>query len=912
MKRKSAISIVVICFLIIGLSTVLLACDDNNSIDNEFYKITFNDYDGTLLLEIDVVKGGVPKYSKTVPTRGNDGEYSYVFEGWEPKLDKATKDTTYTAKYKRTELPYTISFNLNGGTTESEIKSLKTDIITKDIFAFDITKDGYIFKGWSYNGELVFNSEGEKISNITAASNMTFVAEFVKQTKLTIYYTMYNPNSNSIIDTFYTLPENMGSVSEGRLIEMNENVELFANPNEGYTFVGWYTAKNDKVYPLASESNYSFKMWEDDVVIEARFSYKLYSFKAFANKSDDGQVLINDDTYYYAQNTKQKYFTEEVTIAANTKTETRFLGWFDENNEQVSPNAVFTFKMLNRDYTLEAKWDNFAITYDLDGGVNNENNPSAYNTDIGDIDLLDPIKDGYTFVGWTYNDEYISVIKSDLLRDIHLVAHWTYYTLTTKQMPFDGSFSVNLYSNDDNNRLLSTQTVNANTALVYPSIPTRANYAFKGWYLDSSCTTLYDFSSDVISDVDLYAGWSQMLSGYSSNYINAANYNSSSNAYSISTANTNSTSVTYTYFTAYSTKSYTLYYKNSSSSSNYGTYLYIYNATQDVTIRTNINCTNTTFSGIGFQANAGDIIYVRNYRYNTSYSATFYFYIDNDELPVAGGKATVGEITEFDSEKITAGSIVNITATPLAEGIYFAGWFNEGTLVSSNKTYTFIMPKESVIYEAHWNSSPITIIKNISLAGDIDGVPSTIAEGDYITITATENVGYNWIGWYDENGLVSSSKSYSMTYANESIILIAKWKEDEKSIFYYTTDSTGITITGLKDSTVTNIVIPDGVSQIANEAFEYNNTIKKVIISESVTSIGNRAFASCYNLKTVIIYGDRVVNMGSDVFGSTWDSNDFRIYVPDSLYDEYYAIDAAYWQTYCAGGNRIHRMSELS
>lgn len=40
-----------------------------------------------------------------------------------------------------------------------------------------------------------------------------------------------------------------------------------------------------------------------------------------------------------------------------------------------------------------------------------------------------------------------------------------------------------------------------------PADPTRSGYTFGGWYTDAACTTAYDFSSEVTSDLTLYAKW---------------------------------------------------------------------------------------------------------------------------------------------------------------------------------------------------------------------------------------------------------------------------------------------------------------------------------------------------------------------------------------------------------------------
>ena len=49
------------------------------------------------------------------------------------------------------------------------------------------------------------------------------------------------------------------------------------------------------------------------------------------------------------------------------------------------------------------------------------------------------------------------------------------------------------------------------------------------------------------------------------------------------------------------------------------------------------------------------------------------------------------------------------------------------------------------------------------------------------------------------------------------------------------------------------VVIPEGVTKIGKEAFEYCTSLKEVIIPNSVTEIGGSAFCVCSSLEKVVI-----------------------------------------------------------
>ena len=69
----------------------------------------------------------------------------------------------------------------------------------------------------------------------------------------------------------------------------------------------------------------------------------------------------------------------------------------------------------------------------------------------------------------------------------------------------------------------------------------------------------------------------------------------------------------------------------------------------------------------------------------------------------------------------------------------------------------------------------------------------------------------------------------------------------------------------LSCSSLTSVTIPNSVTSIANSAFSGCSSLTSVKIGNGVTSIGDYAFSECYNLTSITI-GNSVTNIGSSVF----------------------------------------------
>lgn len=196
-----------------------------------------------------------------------------------------------------------------------------------------------------------------------------------------------------------------------------------------------------------------------------------------------------------------------------------FLGWFLGTEKFDFSTAI------KENIKLEAKWisktdDNNktrTITLDIDG------KKEEVKTDVSGIliDVKEPTKSGYRFLGWYIGDEKVDLSKP-FEEDTTIVAKWEKIesdkdtnsttkptkpstkpsTPTKPEKPTAIKYTVTF--NSDGGSSVSKQTVVSGKTATKPSNPTKSGYTFKGWYLNG---TEYDFSSKVTKNITLTAKW---------------------------------------------------------------------------------------------------------------------------------------------------------------------------------------------------------------------------------------------------------------------------------------------------------------------------------------------------------------------------------------------------------------------
>ena len=152
--------------------------------------------------------------------------------------------------------------------------------------------------------------------------------------------------------------------------------------------------------------------------------------------------------------------------------------------------------------------------------------------------------------------------------------------------------------------------------------------------------------------------------------------------------------------------------------------------------------------------------------------------------------------------------------------------------------------------------------------------------GTEVTLKASPNLGYEFIGWYSDDKPISSEATYAFTIESDINIIARYSVKEEMSNFNFTSTATACDITGIKDKSVTEIIVPDYVTSIGGYAFKDCDSLTSVTIPNSVTSIGSSAFYSCDSLTSVTI-GNGVTSIGSSAFSGCTGLT--SVTIPDSV-----------------------------
>ncbi|MBP3657394.1 MAG: InlB B-repeat-containing protein [Clostridia bacterium] len=195
-----------------------------------------------------------------------------------------------------------------------------------------------------------------------------------------------------------TVPVTMTQTAKG------DDLTVTATANAGYTFDGWYAVAADgsgtEQKIENAEAVYTFTL-NLDTALRAKF---LRDIQVSVQTEGGGSVTGLKETGVYHPG-------ETLSLTAAPQTGYAFDGWYavgadTEAGEQLlSKELTYEQTIGEADVSLLARFTaiTYAITYDLAGGSlpEGQTNPETYTIETESFTLVNPVKEGYAFIGWS-------------------------------------------------------------------------------------------------------------------------------------------------------------------------------------------------------------------------------------------------------------------------------------------------------------------------------------------------------------------------------------------------------------------------------------------------------------------------------------------------------------------------------
>ena len=229
------------------------------------------------------------------------------------------------------------------------------------------------------------------------------------------------------LNELYTITYNLngGSLAKGRTAQekctrYNAEITLPQMEKNGYEFLGWATSEGGE------------KVYDDEDTITVSADTELYAL--WQTVSYGIVYELNGGTLDEENPSSYTVETPTITLQNPTRTSYTFAGWY--TNSSFTGNKITQIsKGSYGNKTLYAKWTptTYTITYNLNGGTNDNENPASYTIESETITLAAPTRTGYIFAGW-YTDEYYSAditeIPTGSTENKNLYAKWEHILYT--------------------------------------------------------------------------------------------------------------------------------------------------------------------------------------------------------------------------------------------------------------------------------------------------------------------------------------------------------------------------------------------------------------------------------------------------------------------------------------------------
>lgn len=251
------------------------------------------------------------------------------------------------------------------------------------------TREGYVFEGWYYNG-----TKFDFTTKVTG--NITLEARWTKK-DVQKWVVTFNTNGGQKIASL--------NVEDGNKIK-----DIPTPTRSGYTFTGWYYNGEAFDFSMPITSDITLKAEWKVISSQTTATSYIVTFDAAGGTTVASQTVKKNKTAVEPVNPTREGYT--------------FAGWYNGNVK-----FDFTTK-ITKNITLTAKWEKaaqeviattYTVKFDSAGGTTVANQIVEEGKTA--VKPENPTREGYTFVGWYYNDAAYN-FSTKVINNILLIAKW--------------------------------------------------------------------------------------------------------------------------------------------------------------------------------------------------------------------------------------------------------------------------------------------------------------------------------------------------------------------------------------------------------------------------------------------------------------------------------------------------------
>ncbi len=370
-----------------------------------------------------------------------------------------------------------------------------------DKYLYEFT---YIYR-LTFEGKSYYIDDYQYVINFTPEnkSNKTFIGYYDNNSGA--YYnqgdTIHIKNNVDLIalyknNTYRIIFDSNGATNVKYTASVTNNTNVFVPANtftrKGYAFVKWNTKAD------GTGTSYYGNSTVNNLVTTNNGSITLYAIwgKQSTITLYNNKKKVKSLTVYKG--------IKVGTLPTVSKKGYTFTSWYTAKTggTKVTANTLYNY---DKDIKLYAQFkvNTYNITYNLNGGTNNSNNPTKF-TYGKSVSLKKPTRVGYTFSGWYRNNKKVTKVNGKWTENITLVAKWTPIKYTIKYKANGGKGTM---KNTTSVKYDSLVNVRKNTF-------TKKGATFIGWTLNKEGTGRIINNQEAVKNlrntkgnITLYAKW---------------------------------------------------------------------------------------------------------------------------------------------------------------------------------------------------------------------------------------------------------------------------------------------------------------------------------------------------------------------------------------------------------------------